>query len=524
MNPPMDRRSLLKLLALLPLTSLAGEGTDSSVRAKGPAQNRGAANILILVFDALSAKHMSLYGYERETTPNLDRFAQQSTVFHANYAAGNFTTPGTASLLTGVYPWSHRALHFLGKAARGYARANIFSLFAAAGYTTITYTHNPLVHVLLHQFRQDLSIFKGMQDLCLAGQQVSERFFPSDFDIALHSEWLVLREGQRAQAPGSLFLSLFNGAKRHKLDESTVRREYDDLFPRGVPSNIGPYGGSLYFILEHAIDWISVMSTRSPQPFLAYVHLYPPHEPYHPRREFVGLFDDGWGPEAKPPHFFTLGCSDQFLDQKRREYDEHIAYADAEFGRLYALLEQNGLLDNTYVVITADHGEMFERGIHGHDTETLYESVIRVPLLVSAPKQRQRKDVYVSTSGVDLLPTLLHATDRAVPDWCEGAVLPTFSDSDTTAERSIFCVEAKSNPKRAALTKATLAAVKERYKLIRYLGYDGFDDEYELYDLVDDPEETRNLYSSNSSVATQLQRELAEKLREVNQPYALELH
>ena len=101
-------------------------------------------------------------------------------------------------------------------------------------------------------------------------------------------------------------------------------------------------------------------------------------------------------------------------------------------------------------------------------------------------------------------------------------VLPTFGGQQAGGERSIFSVEAKSNPKRAPLTKATVAMVKGRYKLIHYFGYDGYENEFELYDLVNDPEEMEDLYGSKRPIATDLQNELEEKLREVNEPYRRE--
>jgi arylsulfatase A-like enzyme len=521
MNPLLDRRSLLKLLALLPLTSLVGERIDSSVGAKGPAQNREAANVLILVFDALSAKHMSLYGYERETTPNLDKFAQQSTVFHANYAAGNFTTPGTASLLTGVYPWSHRALHFLGKATDRYEEANIFGLFASKGYRTIAYTHNPLANVLLHQFREHLGLFKQMRDLCLAGQQFAEQLLPGDFDTAIQSEWLLLREAHGELAPASLFLSLLDRTDRHFLSGRLLQRESGELFPRGVQRSLGEFEGGLYFVLDDAIDWIAAESSRSPQPFLGYFHLMPPHEPYNPRREFIGLFEDSWEPVAKPAHFFSTGHSDGDLNNQRKQYDEHVAYADAEFGRLHDMLAQSNLLDNTCVVVTSDHGEMFERGIQGHWTEVMYEPIIRIPLLISGPGQHERQDVHVPTSAVDLLPTLLHVAGYDTPDWCEGQVLP-LSGSRASNSQSILSIEAKGCPRQGALTRATVALIKDRYKLIHYSGYNGYENQFEMYDLANDPEEMEDLYAPKRPLASDLQDELEEKLREVNRPYLRE--
>jgi arylsulfatase A-like enzyme len=461
---------------------------------------------------------MSLYGYHRQTTPNLTRFAQSSTVYHAHYAAGNFTTPGTASILTGVYPWSHHALHFLGNTTAKYKKRNIFHLFAEQGYRTITYTHNTLTQVLLHQFREDLNLHKKIGELGVRGKHIAEAPFFEDFGVAMQSEWLLLRDLYRDKAPSSLFFSLLNRGARHFLDDLKLPKETETLFPRGAQTNFGPFGG-MSFILEHAIDWIEAELSRSPQPFLGYFHLYPPHEPYHPRQEFIGLFDDDWLPSGKPSHFFPQGHSDDYLNDKRRQYDEHIAYADAEVGRLYDTMIERALTDNTYVVVTSDHGQLFERGIHGHNTETLYEPVVRVPLLISAPGQRQRRDIFARTSCVDLLPTLLHAICAEVPDWCEGEVLPPFTDQPADNKRSVFVLEAKRIPKQGPLAPGTMALIKEPYKLVHYFGYPRYASEYELYDLVNDPEERHDLAESQRADASDLGNELKTKLREANSAY-----
>ena len=177
------------------------------------------------------------------------------------------------------------------------------------------------------------------------------------------------------------------------------------------------------------------------------------------------------------------------------------------------------MLDDTYLIVTSDHGEMFERSIRGHVTPTLYEPVLRVPLLISKPRRRERRDIYEPTSCVDLLPTLLHITGKTVPDWCEGNLLPSFGDSAARGHPTIFAVEAKSNPKRAPLTKGTVALVKNQHKLIHYFGYDSHESEYELYDLTNDPEELEDVHTSKKSIAEDLKEQLAEKLRRVNQQY-----
>lgn len=502
----MSRRSFLKLLPALPFLKITWPYLAPAVNSS---EHQGP-NILILIFDTLSAKHMSLHGYQRQTTPNLARFAERATVFNNHRAAANFTSPGTASILTGVYPWSHRAFHLHSIVDEQYVDRNVFNLLPDYYYKA-AYTHNLLVTSLLHQFRGDIDLFKRTRELCLLDNEFADRLFFEDYSDAFWSEWLFLRGGETP--PSSLFLSIFDRGRRF-ADKRRVTERYGHLFPRGVPNL-----HSLLFILEDAIDWIGKQLTSLPQPFFGYFHLLPPHEPYTTRRDFVDVFADGWKPMAKEEHFASKGHSQEFLNRQRREYDEYLAYVDAEFGRLYNTLERDGLLDNTYFVITSDHGELFERGIRGHVTPTLYEPLLHVPLLISKPGQRQRVDVHTRTSCVDLLPTMLQVTGQPVPHWCEGEILPTFGDREPDGERSLFALEAKSNPKQGPLTKATMMVSKDRYKLTRYLGYKDGEDKYELYDLENDPEELVNLYASRKPEAADLQNELREKLQEVNRPY-----
>jgi len=118
----ISRRDFLKMAAMAP-AALA----FSQMIAPGPL-GTNSPNIIVLVFDAMSADNLSLYGYRRKTTPNFERLAQRSTVYHSHYSAGSFTIPGTASLLTGMYPWTHRAINEEGQVAPAFVENNIFSL------------------------------------------------------------------------------------------------------------------------------------------------------------------------------------------------------------------------------------------------------------------------------------------------------------------------------------------------------------------------------------------------------------
>src|SRR5689334_8912941 len=122
----LTRGETLELVGALTANALLAktQPISNSLRTEKSRQ----PNIILLVIDTLSARHMSLYGYERQTTPNLERFASRASVFHSHYSGGNFTTPGTATLLTGQYPWGHRAINLGSPVARAIADHNIFRL------------------------------------------------------------------------------------------------------------------------------------------------------------------------------------------------------------------------------------------------------------------------------------------------------------------------------------------------------------------------------------------------------------
>jgi arylsulfatase A-like enzyme len=508
MSTNVTRRDFLKLASLLPL--LRVDFPDLLSAPAASAGNSNTPNILVLVFDTLSAKHMSLYGYDRATTPNLDRFAEKAVVYHNHYSSGNFTSPGTASMLTGVYPWTHRAFNLHGTVSPDFDSKNIFSLLPGHIHR-VAYTHNLLVTSFLTQFQKNIDRFINTRELSLADEQFSDRLFPADYNASFWSETMIFRGG--GSKPSSLFLSMMYKLSRLATKQD-ITRDYGSLFPRGVPNL-----NDIYFLMEDAIDWLMEQVVLLPQPYFAYIHLLPPHEPYTARRDFVDIFQDGFKPIEKPESVYSEGHPARFLNQQRREYDEYLAYADAEFGRLLDFLYMSGAMDNTYLVITSDHGELFERGIRGHVTKTLYDPLIHVPLLISRPGQQQRQDVYAPTSCVDLVPTLLKITGGEIPEWCEGLPLPALGGNEKYPDRQIFAIEAKGNAKYAPITKATLVSIREGYKLHSYIGKKGEERKHEMFDLRADPDELVNLLPTGASTATDLMHEMDQVLARINQPY-----
>jgi arylsulfatase A-like enzyme len=505
----MDRRDFLKALSLLSMLSAGVQflGNDG----QGDSADGSAPNFLILVFDTFSAEHVSLYGYPRQTTPNLERIAEKATVFHSHYSAGNFTTPSTASLLTGTYTWTNRAFSHQATIIESLVNKNLFSQFGRRGYENIGFSQNFLVDIILHNLRQLLDEFTLPNDVSLVDYNLLEDIFFKDYVVAQRAERVYLKK------PGKLSNSLYL-APIYKALTGFHRAQLEDEYRRKYPWGIPGYHDMLY-PLEDTLEWALERIRSWSNPYLAYLHFMPPHDPYLPSSEFAGLFFDDWKPVPKPPHFYSEGETEENLWIQRQHYDQYIAYVDARLGYLYDALQSQGLLENTWLIITSDHGELFERGIWKHTTRTLFESVIHVPLVISAPGQEERRDVFEYTSCVDLLPTLLHLSDQSLPSWLEGRVLPPYSDEVIENDRPIYVIEAKSNPKFRPISKATLSVRRGQYKLV-YYNYEDFEGVTELYDLENDPEEMNNLSTSRQSIAAELKGELLKKLAEVNQPYA----
>jgi arylsulfatase A-like enzyme len=507
-NQNLNRRDFLKLAGLLP----SGLFVPKWMRGLHlpPASDGKNQNIIVLIFDALSAYDVPLFGYQRQTTPNIARLSKRAIVYHNHFSAGNFTVPGTASLLTGALPWSHRALNLGGKVQASYTDKSIFH--AVSDYYGIAYTHNGYANNILKQFSGQLKDLIPRDSLFLETyDKFISSLFEHDQDIASVS-WIRGMQLEEEGSAYSLFLShLYEYLQEQRIENLKPR------FPRGIPTagEVNP------FLLETAIDNLGKLLPGIPQPFLGYFHFLPPHHPYRTEHQFFNAFkEDGVKIIEKPTEILAKVVKKNQV-RTRTEYDEYILYCDQEFNRFYNYLETSGLLENTWLILTSDHGEMFERGIDGHGSKVLYQPVVRVPLIIFEPGRQQRMDVYDYTSAVDILPTLTYLAGKKLPEWTEGKVLPPFAEADSN--RSVYSVQALDNAPQEPLTQASIIQVKEDYKLHYYFGYPELSDgeTVKLFNIKDDPEELNDLYTTKKSMATELLDELRTKLQQVNKPYAV---
>lgn len=502
MNHDLSRRDFLKCASILFLSPL--------LRIVPQPANTEKPNIILILHDALCALNLSLYDYPRQTSPNLERFSERATVFHNHHTAGNFTTPSTASLFTSTYPWTHRAFNISGLINPAVAANNLFNELKGL-YHQEVFTQNIYVDMLLYQFEKSLGEHGHLDNYSLAGHTFYNHLFPKDgiWGMKSYDQLLFKRE----EAHGSLFLSILNdlGVQFNKNIRAEKNKE---MYPLELPRLANT---DVYFRMDQVTAGLIQFLDRLSQPAFVYLHLMPPHAPYTPARSYMHLFYDGWSPPSKKKHRLAPGIPQSRLDKLRRSYDQFIANLDAEFGHLMEYLEQSGLMENSYIIFTSDHGELFERGAHGHSMPLVFEPNIRVPLLIHAPGQQERQDIHSATSTVDLLPSLLKISGLEVPAWSEGELLPGFGGEETS-QRNIYVIEAKTNPAYSPLRKATIAMMHGQYKLIHYIGYRFYRDEYEFYDLQNDPEEIINLYPSHP-IAIEMKNELDRKLVEVNLPY-----
>ena len=278
----MNRRDFLKLGAVV--ENMISDDEIAAVVKK--LQDRK----LILIFDSWSASNTSLYGYPRKTTPNIDRLAEKAIVYHNHYASGHYTYPSTASLLTGVLPWTHKGYwdNPKGQILAAYNSNNLFSHFSSHFRTG--YSHNALANSLLMGMSKEQDNFVPRDRLAIPNNQLFEVLFRNDPDISLVS-WIRNLEFQQTGHAKSLFLS-----RLYSYDRQKKQAEFSKLFPRGLPALTDKDN----FLLETAIDWIIENSQATDSPQISYVHLLPPHSPYNTRSDFIDVFrDDSYTPIKK---------------------------------------------------------------------------------------------------------------------------------------------------------------------------------------------------------------------------------
>ena len=231
-------------------------------------------------------------------------------------------------------------------------------------------------------------------------------------------------------------------------------------------------------VTQLAGDWITSTPAAANQPWFAWIHLFDPHAPYRAAEQRA----------ANP-------------------YDNEVAFADAELGRLFDRLREARLLDSTLVALLADHGESL--GEHGEETHGLfaYEATVRIPLIVAGPSIGQSVSD-ASVAQMDVLPTLVDLLGVAAPSVDGRSLLPAIRGEPWPSRPVYFeALDANLTRNWAPLTGVMLDGWK-------YIDLP----DAELYDLAADPGEQRNVIRDHADRAAAMTRQLADLRRRPSEP------
>ena len=378
-------------------------------------------NIVLIIIDTLRSDHLGCYGYRRSTSPAMDAVAAEGVRFDQAIAGASWTTPAVMSMFTSLPPSLHQTVTSSTMLPEG--MTTLAAELKKGGYQTAAIIVNP----------------------CTSRKYGFNRGFDLYDDNSI----------QLAAGLGDL-----------------------DLNNNSVSDKVTQY----------AIKWLK--SGRQPnRPFFLHVFYFDPHYDYMPPSPYDGMFTDpdyyGGQDGSKITTLVGKPLTRADKEQIIGLYDGEIRFTDDQIKVLLDTLQSMNLLNDTLLVITGDHGEEFweHDGVaHGH---TLYDELLRVPLIIHWPKEIKPKQVISKqVSLIDLMPTVLDMAGLPIPSQCRGQSLVSLlktSSKQAFIERPVF-----------SETESTISLKSIRtpsQKLIEHIK----DKTFEAYDLNDDPFEWDDL-------------------------------
>ncbi len=466
---------------------------------------RRRPDILLLVLDTLRADRLQSYGSSTAITPAVDALAEASTLFRFAIAPAQWSIPSHASLFTGVYPSIHDTTQSHSILPEGLP--TLAERLRDAGYHTAAFCNNPLVGVINNGLRRGFNSFLNYAGLWTSRpNQAGAR--PGVYDrIRQHFKgWLtdLITRTQDAFARNDTLLEL-------------------SLTPLFVPmwqTALSFKGNSRKSLEDAARLFIHRNGVAPDQPIFAFINLMGIHMPYRAPRPYVERFAPqvlrdpaarrylrqfntdafGWlAPLADP----VTGEHKAILDGM---YNAEAAYQDHLVGQFLNQLRQAGWLDQSLVMALSDHGDhLGEHQLIGHSV-SLYNELVRVPLMIRDGSRTFPRgatvDHFVSTRRV--FHTALAAANAAT-DAERGLSLAAdvhgrpehgIAFSESIPALNFLKMMNKRRPelvRSRALDQYRIAVCSDGHKLIQ-IGADRF----ELYDLINDPAEQRDLSQSQA--------------------------
>jgi len=426
------------------------------------------SSVILIVADGLRAQSLSLYGHPDKITPSIDRFAESSSTYLAMHANSTTTLPSLLSLLTGRHPLSHGQFN-RDLLPRSQTR-NLLAVLSDSGYSIGAVMSNGEAAEALAVMRSDLPILEEIA--------FSFDLFP----------WLRRAGVYPTRFTGRMF------------------RDIADYLPFFAWPRRAAGHGNITDTLASANELLGQLRP----PFFLLVHIHEPHEPYRLSDDILSRLEGvarGAGANLAQLRGYAR-YSPEFqpiVDVFRELYQSSLKTVDSELNKFLESLVAAPGFANGMVILTADHGESFERGYFLHGEE-LFENSTRVPLVIRYPRQKKGERVEGLTQSIDIAPTILNVLGIPKPDWMEGQPLKPGSLPTPAASIAINYKHPENGVAHHFPTK--FAIWWERYKLIAPCQ----SGKASLYDLASDPQEIVDIATSESAIAEDLKRRLRDRL------------
>ncbi len=438
----LNRREFLQYLTMAAAGGIAGQGCFN-----GSNSADSLPNIVMIVVDTLRADHLSLAGYSRNTTPNMDRFAENAHVFNNAISPGTWTLPAYTSMLMGLHAFRH-IMHFTPADPQGSNEPNhplLPAYLRETGYHTVSVQTNGFVTKLDGDFDERHHFLFDSNEPMNTGS------------VDIHAvdtcvNWI--NDPQSSQSPFFLFLGLMEPHWSYNPNNDYFKEfMFDSVYmthPQVILTDSKSKYGLSYLDMPQEIQQL----------------LGPP------------LSQDG------------LYCDSRIYVAA---YDGEIRLVDLYIQRVFDALQSNGLFDDAIIIITSDHGEhMAEHSPAFDHGYSLYNALLNVPLMIKLPRQTGSEIIEKPVRTIDILPTVFDYIGIETAPVDGLSLLPLMYGGDDDSDR----------PPISFRYPDSYSLYQDQYHLIKEHG------PYTLYDLSQDFNEQDDLASSEPDLLNALVKKL----------------
>ena len=435
---------------------------------------RDKFNILIFLMDTQPIRNMTPYGFDRNTTPNIQKIADEGVVYENHFVTGSWTLPSHASMFTGKYQSGHGAgvsYEFLSR-----DMPTMAEVLKRIGYQTVAFSNNSWVN------QDETDVCRGFEEFTLVRKPLGQivNVGPED-KVILRTE----------EDSGSAYTVRL------------VQDWFEDRWNRDRP----------FFMFINCVE--PHLKVWAPQPFRSMFLLDGVTE-----EEALGVNQDVYAERmGRVPNRPDGHMNERDWAILKSLYDGCTACLDHRMGLLFDYMREMDILDETFLIITSDHGDLLDRrGYMGHHL-ALFDDLIHTPLIIRHPDMIPKgKKVGHLVQICDLLPTfieLLNIEDSRLEREVQGvSIVPTWEDDEPVREFIVAEYQKPLQTIERALRRDPNFDYRpwlRRIKTIRtlewkYIWYEDGNDM--IFDLRSDPRERVNLINEERSRAIEMRMEL----------------